>query len=232
VSRRRPLVLACALTGVLSSAGCGWPFVLEDEAPAAATTTTSAAPEAPEPPVPVEVARASLTDTYDGTDYSGTLSVTRSGPEPGIPPMRGWFPQDCDLPPDGPAATTTVGLRFADTSRLAMATAGADVELLGPDGAPPPAGAALFVEWSVSDARWCQDGTTTPTRDRLVAGAAEGDVVSIYVVSRDGAALTGAVLRISGLRNPGPNASGPWDQVTAVSGGCPGEADALCVPLA
>ncbi|WP_029432566.1 hypothetical protein [Blastococcus sp. URHD0036] len=234
--RRRPVVLTCAALAVLSSAGCGWPFVMDDAAdppvPAPATAPAPVSEVAPAPPAPVDVARAVLADRADGTDISGTLGVARLGPEPAPPPMSGWFPLDCDLPREGPASTTTVDVRFTNTSRGAMASAVVvDVELLGPGGGPPPAGAAVFVSSSAPDERWCQDGTTTPTADRLVAGVGGNTTVPVYVVSRDGAPLTGVVLRISGFEKA-PDTTGPWAQVTAVSGGCPGESAALCVPLA
>lgn len=216
------LTSGCGLLGDAAEAGT-------EPVPPAPSTTVPAPLPAPEP---VEVARATLADRHDGTEYAGTLQVTRSEPVAGPPPMRGWFPEDCDLPVDGPARTTTVDVTFADTSRRGMATLVADVELRTAGGGALPAGAALFVESGAPGVRWCQDGTTSPTADRLGVGSGVGTVttVSVYVVSRDGAPLTDVVLRISGLRN-GIDPAGPWDTVTAVSGNCPGDPAALCVPL-
>jgi hypothetical protein len=184
--------------------------------------------------VPVEVARATLGNRSGGTAYSGTVSVTRSLATAGPPPLLPPFAEDCALPDDGSVRTVEVDVTFADTSSAGMAGLAADVALTAADGGPPRPGAALFVESSASDTRWCQDGSTFPTADRFAIGTGVGSVttVTVHVVVRDALPTGDLVLRLTGLADEaGSNATGPWDAVTASAGACADDPAALCAPL-
>jgi hypothetical protein len=229
--------LTCAAV-LLATAGCGLfgdadDTAVTDQPPAAVAPAPAVTPTAPPPSGPVEVARATLGDRYGGTDYSGTVSVTRSPATAGPPPLPPPFAEDCALPGDGSVRTVDVDVTFADTSTAGMAGLAAEVALTAAGG-PPRAGAAVFVESSATGTRWCRDGTTAPPADRFAIGTGVGSVttVTVHVVVRDALPTGDLVLRVAGLANEaGSNATGPWDAVTASSGACADDPAALCVPL-
>jgi len=233
--RLRSLAVPTCAAVLLGTAGCGvlTDLATEDEPPAAETAPPPTA-TVPPPPAEVEVARAALADSYDGTAYAGTVTATRSPVVAGLPPLPPPFPADCALPDDGTVRTVTVEVTFADTSRAGMSGLSAGVEVVAAGGGPPPAGAAVFVASSAPGTRWCQDGTTSPTTDGFAVGSGVGSVttVPVHVVVRGGLSAGDLVLQVTGLRNEaGSNATGPWDAVTATAGACPDDPVALCVPL-
>ena len=231
---RRPaaVLLPCA---VLLTSGCALLTAVaapEEERPVA-TSSPTPVPYVPPPPAPLEVAAARLADSYGDLSFTGSVRVTRSPVSVGPPALPSPFAGDCALPDDGSVRTVVLEVTVDDTSR-AMAGLAATVELTAAAGGPPRAGTAVFVGSSSPATRWCQDGTTSPTRDGLGLGPGAGGSgsVDVFVVARDAAPTSDLVLRISGLRNEaGSNASGPWDSVTVTAGGCADDPAALCVPL-
>ncbi|SDN68410.1 hypothetical protein [Geodermatophilus sp. DSM 45219] len=227
---RRPVVLSSAATVVLATSGCAFLTDLAEPDPPAAASTPVPTGLPRLPPEPVEVAAAALADRHDGLDSTGTVRVAVS-PVDGLPPLPGSFAADGALADDGSVRTTAVEVAFADTTGTAMAALAATVALTSADGGEPAPDAAVFVESSAPDTRWCQDGTTTPTVDGFWTSGVDVPVTA-YVVAPAGVPAADLVLRVSGLRNEaGSNAEGPWDRVTVWSGGCADDPAALCAPL-
>jgi hypothetical protein len=188
----------------------------------------------PLPPAPEAVASAALADRHDGTAYRGSLEAFRTPVGVGVPPLPGSFAGDCALPDDGSVRFLAVELTFTDTSTAGMSGLAADVALTAADGGPPREGTAVFVGSASAGTRWCQDGATSPVTDGFGVGGGVGSVttVDVWVVARERAPTADLVLRVSGLRNEaGPNATGPWDEVTVSAGACADDPAALCVPL-
>ncbi|MGY1652557.1 hypothetical protein [Geodermatophilus sp. SYSU D01119] len=230
--RRTTLLLPCV---ALATSGCALLTAVaapDEERPVAVSAPTPSL-HVPPPPAPVGVGAARLADRSGDLAFTASVRVTRSPVSVGLPPLPGSSAVDCALPDDGSVRSLVVEVGFANET-FAMAGLAATVELTAADGGAPRAGTAVFVGSSAPGTRWCQDGTTAPTRDGfgLSAGAGGGASASVHVVARDAAPTSDLVLRISGLRNEaGSNATGPWDRVTVSAGACADDPAALCVPL-
>jgi hypothetical protein len=240
--RRRGAAAACALALTVLTSGCGFVNALAHpaavRAPSSAATAGSSSTGTPST-APAPVAAADLAASSNGRPASVAVAVSPA--IPGVPLLQaqnGMLPGDCHLAADAAEyETLTVGFTDrgpADTKQDDEAP-NLRVDVVAPSGS----GIGVFVE--DAEGVYCQGRATMPTQTTLQTQdlAGEHQAFTVYVIARTSTAnpdpLRAATVELRDLRRD-PDGINPhswtWNVQRVTTGSaCPGEPQALCVPL-